>query len=135
MKVTLLTIGKTKEKWLQEALTSYIERLPCTFEMILAKDREQLSHLAQKERRLILLDPKGKAMSSEVFSEFLMKELELGGAKVSFVVGDAEGLPEGLSGNKVSLSPLTFTHQMVRLILLEQLFRAFEIARGSPYHK
>lgn len=135
MKLTLLTIGKTKERWLDEALEEYFKRLPCPFEFKICKDRSKLVELALKERRLILLDPAGDEMTSEKFSSFLMKEIELGGSQVTFVIGDADGLPPELQGKKVSLSRLTFTHQMARLILLEQVFRAFEINRGSPYHK
>lgn len=135
MKLKLLSIGKTKESWLNEAIDEYLKRLPAPFEIIICKDRARLVELAQKERRLILLDPAGSLMTSEKFSSFLIKEIELGGASIAFVIGDADGLPPELQGNKISLSPLTFTHQMARLILLEQVFRAFEIDRGSPYHK
>lgn len=135
MKLSLLTLGKTKEQWLEEALAEYIKRLPCSLELKICKDRGRLVELARKERRLILLDPQGEEMTSEKFSLFLMKEIELGGSRAAFVIGDADGLPPELDGKKVSLSRLTFTHQMARLILVEQVFRAFEINRGSPYHK
>lgn len=135
MKLKLLSIGKTKESWLEEAIGEYLKRLPCPFEFHLFKDRPKLVEAAQKERRLILLDPQGDQLTSEAFSKFLIKEIELGGATACFVIGDADGLPPELKGSKISLSKLTFTHQMARLILLEQVFRAFEIDRGSPYHK
>ncbi|MCB1113836.1 MAG: 23S rRNA (pseudouridine(1915)-N(3))-methyltransferase RlmH [Chlamydiia bacterium] len=135
MKLKLFSVGKTKEAWLQAAIEEYQKRLQGDFEIKLFKDRYKLKEACDKEKRLVLLDPSGKVFTSEQFSEFLMKELELGGASLTFVIGDADGLPEGLEGAKVSLSKMTFTHQIARLVLVEQVFRAFEIEKGSKYHK
>lgn len=135
MKLRLYTVGKTKEAWLDAAIQEYVKRLPCSFELKLFKDREKLKEACLKERRLLLLDPAGELLTSEAFSKAMIKEIELGGADLTFVIGDADGLPKGLPGRRLSLSPLTFTHQIARLILLEQIFRAFEIDRGSAYHK
>jgi 23S rRNA (pseudouridine1915-N3)-methyltransferase len=139
MKLFIYSVGKTKESWLEEALFLYIKRLKPVIEtqLIIAKSNEQLLSLIQKETHLIGLDPEGKEMRSEEFSSFLMKSLEKGGAKTSFLIGGAEGIPNTLKKNipLISLSKMTFTHQMARLILMEQIYRGFEIAKGSEYHK
>lgn len=138
-RIRLISVGKTKEEWLDEAIQEYLRRLQplASIELLWAKNDEQLMALAEKDSAVICLDPQGKMMDSARFSSFLMKELEKGGARLTFVIGGPEGLPEVMRSRYplVSLSPMTFTHQMARLILVEQIYRAFEIARGSPYHK
>lgn len=134
-KVKVLTIGKCKEKWLSEALMEYEKRLKgkLSFEWALAKDDAQLTEWALCER-FIALHPKGELLTSEAWSEKMMKQ----GSRLVFVIGGAEGLPEMILKKaefKWSLSPLTFTHQITRLILVEQIYRAMEIERGSQYHK
>jgi 23S rRNA (pseudouridine1915-N3)-methyltransferase len=137
--ITLLSIGKTKEPWLINALDLYIDRLKpyteitCTF----VKTEKQLIKEAEKHPHKILLDEKGASFSSTKFSEVVMQELIKGGAKLCFIIGGDSGLPHELLENKtiLSLSKMTFTHQMVRCILLEQIYRAFEIAKGSKYHR
>jgi 23S rRNA (pseudouridine1915-N3)-methyltransferase len=105
-------------------------------EFIHPKTEKQFIEQALKERRLIALDPQGKTYSSELFSSLLFDEIEKGGSEVAFAIGAAEGLPKELKTQQLlSLSLLTFTHQMVRLILVEQIYRAFEIRKGSGYHK
>ncbi len=139
-KIKIITIGKSKEKWLQDALEEYTERLKpsITIEWILAKDNEKLKQLLEKVESYICLDPRGKLLSSEQFSDFLIDEFQKKGSRLNFVIGEAEGLtPEIKKGasHQLSLSPLTFTHQLTRLIFLEQLYRAIEIDKGSAYHK
>lgn len=138
-KLRILSIGKTKETWLEEALDEYIKRLSKTLsiEFIWAKNDEQLLLLASKEPTLICLDAAGKMMDSENFSTFIIKKFEEGGSRLAIAIGGAEGLPASLKQHAtlISLSPMTFTHQLVRLILVEQIYRAFEIDRGSRYHK
>ena len=135
----ILSIGKTKEPWLEQALDEYLKRLQpvLSVEFVWAKNDLQLVGLASKESALICLDAEGKLMNSAQFSTFILKEFEKAGSHLSLVIGGAEGLPQILKGKYplISLSPLTFTHQMVRLIVLEQIYRALEIARGSRYHK
>lgn len=139
LKIKILSVGKTKESWLQEAWDEYCKRLKTTaqIETLWAKDDKHLELLAEKEDRLILLDPQGKMHTSESFSKFLWEEIEKGGAKTTFLIGGAEGIPQALKdkNESISLSRLTFTHQMTRLILIEQIYRALEIAKGSKYHK
>lgn len=134
-KVKVLTIGKCKEKWLVEALAEYEKRLQgkVAIEWRLAKDDAQLIEWTKGEK-IIALDPKGELFTSEMWSEKMVKL----GLRLTFVIGGAEGLPpEILKGArwKWSLSPLTFTHQITRLILVEQIYRAWEIENGGRYHK
>lgn len=142
-RIRILSIGKTKEDWLEEALAEYLKRLQQTasIEFVWAKDNPQLEQLVEKEAVrggiVICLDPKGQILDSEKFSAFLLRQLELGGARMAIVIGGADGLPEALKDRYplLSLSAMTFTHQMTRLILVEQIYRAFEIAKCSKYHK
>jgi 23S rRNA (pseudouridine1915-N3)-methyltransferase len=139
-KVKIITVGKTKEKWLSEGLEEYHKRLQAhmQIEWLLAKNLSGLISYAEKEKTYISLDPKGLLLSSEEFSKEIYKQFEKGGSRISFIIGDAEGIPPSILSSSrlvLSFSPLTFTHQLCRLILLEQLYRASEIARGSPYHK
>ena len=138
-KLRILTIGKTKEAWLDQAIGEYVKRLKpaASFDWVLAKDDEQLVQLVQKEPSYICLDPQGKQMPSEEFSHFLMETLVKEKSRLTFVIGGAEGLPLSLKKDRqtISLSLMTFTHQLTRLVLCEQIYRAFEIAKGSQYHK
>ncbi len=135
-KVKIIAVGRTKETWLEQALSEYEKRLQGRLEIewLLAKDDASLIALARKEPILIALDVKGEQLSSEGFCKKWMRL----GARSAFAIGGPDGLPADiLKGARFrwSLSPLTFTNQMVRLILMEQLYRALEIVSGSPYHK
>lgn len=139
-KVKILTIGRCKETWLQEALAEYEKRLKNTvvFEWHLAKNEEQLTAWGQAEPFLLLLDLQGELLNSERFSQKLSALFIEKGARLTFVIGGAEGIPFALFQKphyRWSLSPLTFTHQMVRLLLVEQIYRALQIAQGTGYHK
>ncbi|HSX26048.1 MAG TPA: 23S rRNA (pseudouridine(1915)-N(3))-methyltransferase RlmH [Chlamydiales bacterium] len=132
-KVKVLTIGRSKESWLAEALAEYEKRLQgkLQLEWHFAKNNPQLITWARQEPSLIALDPKGELLTSEQFSQKIVKN-----SRLHFLIGGAEGIPAEIpTPIKWSLSPLTFTHQMTRLILLEQLYRALEIEKGSAYHK
>ncbi len=138
-KLKIFSIGKTKESWLKEAIEEYSKRLGTilSIQWILAKDDPQLISLLSEET-YIALDPNGKMFTSEDFSTWLIKSLEAQSSRLSFVIGCADGLPPSIAQNalaKISLSKLTFTHQLTRLILIEQIYRAFEIDKGSQYHK
>src|ERR1041385_1076360 len=140
IKIKILTMGKTKERWLKDALAEYTERMSrmASIEWILAKSTAQLSELLMKEPHFICLDPLGKAYSSEEFSTFLFAKLMEHGPRVTFAIGGPEGLSKDIvqrAAFLVSFSRLTFTHQLMRLLLLEQLYRAIEIEKGSAYHK
>jgi 23S rRNA (pseudouridine1915-N3)-methyltransferase len=139
LKLKILSVGKTKEKWLEDAFNEYLKRLQNTTQVDCqwAKDTSQLIEWTQKEAFFLCLDPEGLLFTSEDFSKFLIDQWEKQGSRLTLVIGGAEGLPAELKqkARLISLSPLTFTHQMTRLILIEQVYRALEIHRGSHYHK
>jgi len=155
MKICLLVIGKTDEAYLQKGLELFLKRIPhyIPFEMKAIpdiKNSKNLSEDQQKEKEgelilqqlstsdeLFLLDEQGIEVSSVEFARFLEKKMISGIKRLVFVIGG----PYGFSGSiysrangKVSLSKMTFSHQMVRLIFLEQLYRAMTILKGEPYH-
>lgn len=140
IKIKIYSVGKTKEDWLHNALSLYEARLKSSisFEWILAKNDEQLKQFLEKETNFICLDPNGKQYSSEEFSVFLIKSISMAHSRLSFVIGGAGGIPLSVktqAKSLLSLSRMTFTHQITRLILVEQIYRAFEIEKGSAYHK
>lgn len=139
IKLKILSVGKTKETWLEEAINEYIKRLSpwVSFEFLWAKDDQHLIQLIEKEPYCLCLDPKGEQLTSEKFADFLHSNIEKSGSRLSFVIGGPEGLPNELKGKYplISFSKLTFTHQIVRLILIEQVYRAFTILKNIPYHK
>lgn len=137
LKVKVITIGRCKEAWLSQALSEYENRLKSRLqiEWILVEQREALIEKTLKEPRFIALDLKGEPMTSEQLSKNLFTKW---GSRIVFVIGGAEGLPSQIIERASflwCLSSLTFTHQIVRLLLVEQLYRAIEIERGSSYHK
>jgi 23S rRNA (pseudouridine1915-N3)-methyltransferase len=151
MKITLLFTGKTEESYLNEGINIYINRLkhyiPVEIKIIGTKGKKSKSAGLRMENRLntmpgnssclILLDEKGERFSSEKFARFIEKIIIQGYKELVFLIGDAYGIPDELypRANKiVSLSEMTFTHQMVRLILAEQLYRAMTIIKGESYH-
>lgn len=139
-KIKIFSIGKTKEPWLLEALSEYEKRLSphMVIEWVLAKDNDQLTAFLGKESPPIVLSVDAKQLTSEEFSKTIFSTLEKLGSRLSFVIGGAEGIPPQIltkALTTISFSKLTFTHQMIRLILLEQLYRASEIQKGSGYHK
>lgn len=140
LRLKLLMVGRSKEPWIDEGVAEYARRMSTTLQLSTewVKDNGQLNTHVAKEPQVICLDPQGKTLTSEAFAESLAKHFEAGGARMTLVIGGAEGLPESLRDGKyplISLSALTFTHQMCRLILAEQIYRATEIWRGSPYHR
>lgn len=139
MKLKILTQGKVKEAWLQQALDEYTKRLIpyVSIEWALFKSDEELEKALFLEKNLILLDPQGKLVDSPEFSRLLLGQFTKGGASLSLGIGGPDGFSEKCKEKRLllSLSPLTFTHQMVRLLLLEQIYRAFQIEKKSPYHR
>jgi 23S rRNA (pseudouridine1915-N3)-methyltransferase len=155
MKIILLCTGKTDVAFVAEAINIYAARIkhyaPIAIEVIEAKKQWKKLGPAERikaegEMQLkalkkgdfpILLDDKGKSYSSEKFSEFIEKRMVAGTGRLVFIVGGAFGFsPELYKAvpQKLSLSAMTFSHQMVRPILLEQVYRAFTILRNEPYH-
>jgi 23S rRNA (pseudouridine1915-N3)-methyltransferase len=151
MNVNIRIVGRKSgsEKWLEEACSMYETRLrPSNVEVETTwhKDNQALTKGIDADRSkghtLVLLDPLGSIKTSEKFSDDMYEWLDRGGSRLSFVIGGAEGLPSELKyppqGGKptmISLSTMTFTHQFARLLLIEQIYRATEIRKGSGYHK
>ena len=155
MKICLLTVGKTDIGWVREGLETYSSRrshyVPFSVcEIPELKNTSALTRTQIKERegelilkaikptdRVILLDERGKEYRSVEFAEEIRRLSLAGGKDIVFVIGGAYGFSEAVyarSVGKISLSRMTFSHQMVRTIFAEQLYRAFTIIKGEPYH-
>ena len=155
MKILLLVIGKTDDEYLITGIKKYVGRLGhyVSFEMKEIPDirnRKTLSEEQQKKSEsflllsqfqagdyIILLDENGKQFTSVEFSENIEKLMASGNKRIVFVIGGPYGFSQDVyakANAKMSLSPMTFSHQMVRLIFVEQLYRAFTILKGEPYH-
>lgn len=155
MNIKLLAIGKTDNKELQTLMNDYMKRLSfyVKFDMeIIAdiKNAKSLSEAQQKQKEgelilskinptdfLILLDEKGKEFTSVGFADELQKRMNAGIKTLVFVIGGPYGFSEEVYQNakgKISLSKMTFSHQMIRLFIIEQLYRGFTILRNEPYH-
>ena len=155
MKFTLITIGKTTERYIQTGLDDYLKRVNkyISFKVQEIKQRKQKTGLSseitkQEEGKLILkniqdtdflilLDEKGKDYTSTEFSTFLQEKMINTRNNIVFVIGGAYGFSSEMyerADKKISLSRMTFSHQLVRLIFIEQLYRALTIWKGEPYH-
>jgi 23S rRNA (pseudouridine1915-N3)-methyltransferase len=155
MKITLLLNGKTEDDYLVKGFTLYEQRLKhyISFETIVIpslKNTKALSIEQQKQKegelilkhiqspdKLILLDENGKEYISVNFSGFIQQQMNSGIKNVVFVVGGPYGFAEDVykrANAKISLSKMTFSHQMVRLFFVEQLYRAMTILKNEPYH-
>ena len=155
MNIKLIVVAKTDEKYLQEGIDIYVKRLKhyVNFEMVVIpalkdqknaspeeiKEREALlllKHL-EKSDAIVLLDEHGSEHTSVGFSKYLQKQMNSGIRTLSFVVGGAFGFSPKIyakASDKLSLSQMTFSHQMIRLFFVEQLYRAFTILNHEPYH-
>ena len=155
MNIKLLVVGKTDEGSLQGLIDTYAKRLNhyIKFELEILPDIKNTKSLSVEQQKLkegkmilekmspsdylVLLDENGKQFSSEAFSEFIQKRLNSGMKQLIFVVGGPYGFSEEVyarAQSKLSLSKMTFSHQMVRLFFVEQLYRAFTILKNEPYH-
>ena len=155
MEIELLTVGKTTIKFVSEGIEEYVKRLKHYIPYRIAplpdiKKNASLSAERQKEAEgdiilsklqtsdyVILLDERGREYSSIEFSEFIEKQMVAGRKRVVFVVGGPYGFSQAVydrADSKISLSRMTFNHEMVRLFFTEQVYRAMTILRGEPYH-
>lgn len=155
MQIRLIAVGKTDHKAIQELVTDYSKRLGhyIRFELEIIQDiknAKNLSEQVQKEKEgemilkkvlpsdeLILLDENGKQFSSIDFSDFLQRKMNAGLKQLVFVIGGPYGFSDAVyqrANGKLSLSKMTFSHQMVRVFFIEQVYRAFTILKNEPYH-
>jgi len=159
MNIDILTVGKIKEKYLNEGIKEYSKRLSryCSLNIIEVDDEKAPENLSDKEMEMIkdkegekilskvpsgafvvALAIEGKQLSSEALSEKLSEIMVEGSSHVVFVIGGSLGLSKEVikrANLKLSFSKMTFPHQLMRMILLEQIYRAFRIMRNEPYHK
>ncbi|AUV66201.1 MULTISPECIES: 23S rRNA (pseudouridine(1915)-N(3))-methyltransferase RlmH [Staphylococcus] len=159
MKITILAVGKLKEKYWKQAISEYEKRLSAysKIEIIEVPDEKAPENMSDKEieqvkekegQRLlakikpqatvITLEIQGKMLSSEGLAEEMQRRMTQGQSDFVFVIGGSNGLHEDVlqrSNYALSFSKMTFPHQMMRVVLIEQVYRAFKIMRGEAYHK
>lgn len=154
MKISLVTIGRTDVDWVKEGMRLYVSRLGhyCTFTLDEIPELKNVSSLSKEQIKvkegqllmkrirpsdcLVLLDERGRQQTSLEWASWIQNKLS-SGRDLVFVIGGAYGFSREVydrADGLVSLSKMTFSHQMVRAIFLEQLYRAFTILRGEPYH-
>ena len=155
MTIKLIAIGKTDNKQLIQLIDNYMKRLSHYIKFSLEiipdlKNTKNLSEAQQKDKEgelilgkinttdvVILLDENGKQFDSVSFSSYLQKHMNSGIKQLVFVIGGPYGFSEGIykkANGKISLSKMTFSHQMIRLFFIEQLYRGFTILKNEPYH-
>jgi 23S rRNA (pseudouridine1915-N3)-methyltransferase len=155
MKITFLTVGKTEDAYLKDGIDKYVKRLKHYTKLELIdipelKNTKALTEQQQKVREaelifkkispldhVILLDEKGMELSSIQFAAYIDKKSISSTSSLVFVVGGPYGFDQSVyerANDKLSLSQMTFSHQMIRLFFTEQLYRAFTILKGEPYH-
>ena len=159
MKITILTVGKIKEKYLKDAIAEYAKRLSryCKLQIVEVEDEKtpdgasaamedqikekeaaRLSKCLDEEAFLITLEIQGKMLDSESFSKTMEQICLRGKNHIQFVIGGSLGLHTSITERSdlaLSLSKMTFPHQLMRVILLEQVYRSFRIQNNEPYHK
>lgn len=159
VKITVICVGKIKEKYLKEAMSEYSKRLSkfCSLEIkevadektsqnmspaeeALVKDKEgeRIAALVKPDDYLITLEIEGEMTTSRGLSEKMSGLLVKGVSRITFIIGGSVGLSDNIiqrSDYHLSFSKMTFPHQLMRVILLEQIYRSFKIAAGEPYHK
>ena len=155
MKITLLALGKTEEKYLQSGIDIYLKRLKhyIKLEVVEIPELKQTKGLSQEQQKakeaeliskklnptdfVVLLDERGQELSSLQFADLLNKRMLASTQNLVFIIGGPYGFDNSIYqrvNEKLSLSKLTFSHQMVRLFFVEQVYRAFTILKGEPYH-
>ena len=152
MKINIVCIGKIKEKFFVEAINEYAKRLSrfCDLKIIEVEEESKMSNTDKKceiESEnlqskcggiIVALDSSGKLLSSSEIANFIKLKTNNGISEISFVIGGSNGLSQGLKNRAdlvLSFGKITFPHQLFRVVLLEQIYRAFTILEGLPYHK
>ena len=155
MEISLIVIGKTNARYLQEGIDEYMKRLkhyiPYSITVLPdIKNTKKLTEEQQKEAEgklmlnalkpgdcLVLLDERGKEFTSVAFADYLQRKMNAGLRRLVFVIGGPYGFSQSVydrADEKISLSKMTFSHEMIRLFFTEQIYRAMTIQRGEPYH-
>lgn len=152
MKINIVCVGKIKEKFFVEAINEYAKRLSrfCDLKIIEVEEESKISNTDKKceiesENLLekcggiiVALDSSGKLLSSPEIANFIKLKTNNGISEISFVIGGSNGLSQNLKNRAdlvLSFGKITFPHQLFRVVLLEQIYRAFTILEGLPYHK
>jgi 23S rRNA (pseudouridine1915-N3)-methyltransferase len=157
MNLSIVAVGKLREAYYKAGVEDYVERIRrfLPIEQIevpvgtgeesngkgrgaIIREAESIEKHLHRDARIVALDPRGKSISSEQFSQWLQDSMNASVQKVSFVLGGAWGLDAGLCERadlRLSLSALTFPHELARLVLVEQIYRALSLWKGLPYHK
>lgn len=155
MKITLLTVGKTDKDWVRQGMDIYVSRLKhyIPFSVVEIPELKSVSALTKDQIKtregelilknirptddLVLLDERGKEYTSVELAKVIQDKISYVGKDIVYVIGGAYGFSDAVyqrADSKMSLSRMTFSHQMVRAIFVEQIYRAFTIMRGEPYH-
>lgn len=155
MKITLLTVGKTDKDWVKQGMDIYVSRLKhyIPFSVVEIPELKNVSSLTKEQIKvregelilknirtaddMILLDERGKEFSSVEFAKVIQDKITYAGKDIVYVIGGAYGFSDAVyqrANSRISLSRMTFSHQMVRAIFIEQVYRAFTIMKGEPYH-
>lgn len=142
MKIRLLMLGKTRRPEMTAVLADYVKRIgrSCPIEVTELRDGETALKKLEADRAatVLLLDADGKSYDSAAFAKWLGEQRDRGTREIIFVCGDADGFPEALRERvklKISLSAMTYSHELARVMLAQQIYRAFAILSGSPYPK
>lgn len=159
MDITIIAVGKLKEKYWRDAVSEYSRRMKsyCSLNIlerkefrlranpglaeeqeVIRKEGEEILSVIRPEQYVITLEIKGKRMTSEQLAKKIDDLMISGESSLAFVIGGSLGLSSEVSGRadlKLSFSDMTFPHQLMRVVLLEQIYRSFRIIRGEPYHK
>ena len=131
-RLSINAIGKIKKNWIREGITQYKKRMP---DLIINESKSFNINNIPVNNIIICLSEEGKSFSSVELTSLL---LNFKNKKINFLIGDADGIPTDIKEKShllLSLSPLTFPHELARLILLEQIYRAISISSNSPYHR
>ncbi len=156
MKIKIIALGKIKEKFLKEGIDEFLKRLTPyaavevielspveikdehLIERALDEEGEKILSYIKPQSYVITMEIKGKELSSEEFAEKIVELTNDGQGEIVFVIGSSCGISKNVSARanfKMSMSKMTFLHQFARLILIEQIYRAFKIIKGETYHK
>lgn len=159
MEITIISVGKLKEKYLKDGIAEYVKRMKnytsvkiievndepapnalsdADIEKIKVVEGERIIEKIPDRAHVIALDLRGKQFTSEKFSKEIQDAMTYGSSQIAFIIGGSHGLSQEVlqkTNTKISFGKMTYPHQLMRLILIEQIYRAFKIIRNEPYHK